>query len=94
MLPETPLSSRMSKLMQKIVLFIEPNMFKYVTPLKIGKLFMNRFGIEEGSHEIIKIYYLENTYWDYCYGKLTKKQGMDCIMHLTSRFENQSQKNS
>ena len=52
--------------MQKIVLFIEPQKRKYMTPSKIGSLFMNRFGIDEdGCHEILKIYYLDNTLWNY-----------------------------
>ena len=76
----TPLSSKMPKLMQKIVLFIEPQEWKWETPLKIGNLFMNRFGIDEdGCHEIFKIYYLENTFYDYYHGKLTKTEGPDCI---------------
>ena len=62
--------------MQKIVLFFEPQQQKYDTPLKIGNLFINRFGIDEASsHEIIKIYYLEHT--------ATRQvflQGMDCKM--------------
>ena len=64
--------------MQKIVLFIEPQDAKWTTPLKIGNLFMNRFGIDEdGCHEILKIYYLENTFLDYYYGNLTKNEGQD-----------------
>ena len=69
--------------MQKIVLFIEPPLDKYYTPLKIGNLFMNRFAIDEdGSHEIMKIKYLENRLNDYCFGELTKDQGTDCIIEL------------
>ena len=46
----------MSKLMQKIVLFIEPNDDAYSTPFKIGHLFMNRFAVDENvSFEIIKV---------------------------------------
>ena len=52
--------------MRKIVLFIEPQEEKWITPLKIGNLFMNRFAIDEdGCHEILKIYYLDNTFYDY-----------------------------
>ena len=66
--------------MQKIVLFIEPQE-KWRTPLKIGNLFMNRFAIEEnGRHEILKIYYLDNTFLDYDCGKLTKNAGPDSIL--------------
>ena len=64
--------------MQKIVLFIEPQEFKHSTPFKIGNLFMNRFGIDEdGSNEILKIYYLENRFLDYNKGRLTKTEGPD-----------------
>ena len=45
--------------MQKIVLFIEPNDKAFVTPFKIGHLFMNRFTIdEEAKFEIVKIFEL------------------------------------
>ena len=64
--------------MQKIVLFIEPQERKSTTPLKIGNLFTNRFAIDEdGSHEILKICYLDNTFWDYYHGILTKTEGPD-----------------
>ena len=66
--------------MQKIVLFIEPPERKCETPLKIGNLFMNRFSIDEdGCNETLKIYYLDNTFWDYKNGELTKQEGPDHI---------------
>ena len=66
--------------MQKIVLFIEPQYAKCFTPLKIGNLFINRFAIDEdGCHELLKIYYLNNTFGDYRYGRLTKTEGPDRI---------------
>ena len=50
--------------MQKIVLFIEPNDDAWLTPLKIGNLFMNRFAVEEdAASEILKIFELEKTSW-------------------------------
>ena len=50
----------MSKNMQKIVLFIEPNDDACLTPLKIGNLFMNRFAVEEdAASEVSKIFELE-----------------------------------
>ena len=50
----------MSKVMQKIVLFIEPNDDAWITPLKIGNLFMNRFAVDEdAASEILKIFELE-----------------------------------
>ena len=77
---DTPLSSKMPKLMQKIVLFVEPQQEKYGRPLKIGNLFMNRFSIDEDRwNELLKIYYLENAFWDYTYGRLTKNEGSDRI---------------
>ena len=52
----------MSKAMQKIVLFIEPNDEKFYTPTKIGHLFMNRFGVDEdAAFEVINILELEKT---------------------------------
>ena len=46
----------MTKLMQKIVLFIEPSDNAFFTPFKIGHLFMNRFAVDEDSgSEIIKV---------------------------------------
>ena len=70
----------MPKLMQKIVLFIEPQEGKYITPSKIGNLFMNRFSIDEdASHETSGIYYLDNTFKDYYFDNLTKSEGPDCI---------------
>ena len=70
----------MPKLIQKLVLFVEPQQRKWTTPSKIGNLFINRFGIDEdGSHEILKIYYLDNTFEDYEDGELTKNEGSDRI---------------
>ena len=70
----------MPKLMQKIVLFIEPPEGKYITPSKIGNLFMNRFSIDEdASHETLGIYYLEQTFNDYENGELTEQEGPDRI---------------
>ena len=66
--------------MQKIVLFIEPQEDKSYTPLKIGNLFMNRFAIhEDGCHEILKIYYLDNTINEYGSRQLTEQEGPDRI---------------
>ena len=48
--------------MQKIVLFIEPNDDEFYTPAKIGHLFMNRFGVDEGSaFEVINVLRLGKT---------------------------------
>ena len=45
--------------MQKIVLFMEPNSNEWITPFKIGELFMNRFYFEEkASFKIVKIFEL------------------------------------
>ena len=56
--------------MQKIVLFIEPNDDAFITPSKIGHLFMNRFAIDEDpGFEIVKILELEKTSWAMSYSK-------------------------
>ena len=53
----------MSKLNQKIVLFIEPAETARSAPSKIGNLFVNRFAIDEDAyHEILKICHLENNF--------------------------------
>ena len=76
--------------MQKIVLIIEPQTNENHTPSKIGNLFMNRFAIDEnGCNEILKIYYLENSFHDYYCCKLTKNEGPDRIMQLTNYEINQ-----
>ena len=52
----------MPEVMQKIVLFIEPNDDAWLTPSKIGHLFMNRFAIDEdASFEFVKVLELEKT---------------------------------
>ena len=66
--------------MQKIVLFIEPQEEKSSTPLKIGNLFMNRFAIDEdGRHESLKIYHLQDTFEEYEKRRLTENVGPDHI---------------
>ena len=70
----------MSKLYQKIVLFIEPAVVAYQKPSKIGNLFMNRFAIDEDAkNEILKIYQLESQYEDLYLGRLTLEEGVDPI---------------
>ena len=50
----------MSKIMQGIVLFLEPSDDAFHTPLKIGHLFMNRFAIDEDAgFEILRVLELE-----------------------------------
>ena len=51
----------MQKRMQAVVLFIEPQEVKSMTPLKAGNLFMNRLAIDENeSNEILKFFEFEN----------------------------------
>ena len=79
----------MSKNMQKVVLFIEPSDDAYLTPLKIGNLFMNRFAVEEdAASEVLKIFELEKTSWKMSYPnhseydkfeKERKQKGMDLV---------------
>jgi len=69
----------MSKLNQKIVLFIEPAA-AWENPSKIGNLFMNRFAIDEDAkNEILKIYQLEKNFGDFFDGELTLEEGLDLI---------------
>ena len=52
----------MPNAMQKIVLFIEQNDDDFITPAKIGHLFMNRFGVDEdAAFEVINIMELGKT---------------------------------
>ena len=73
--------------MQKIILFVEPNDDLFMTPAKIGDLFMNRFAIDENaSCEILKTVELVKTSMEisYPYGdnyknvaEERKQKGMD-----------------
>ena len=55
----------MSKVMQKIILFIEPNDDAWQTPVKIGNLIMNRSVVEEdAASEVLKIFELEKTSYE------------------------------
>ena len=68
----------MSKLNQKIVLFLEPAVRAWATPSKIGNLFINRFAIDEDAkNEILKIYQLENALWEF--HSLSLEEGLDLI---------------
>ena len=72
----------MSNLNQKIVLFIEPADRAYQKPSKIGNLFMNRFAIDEDAkNEILKIYQLENQFYDLLdvHLRFTLEEGLDLI---------------
>ena len=47
---------------QSVVIFIEPSENSFLTPLKIGNLFLNRFGIDEDAgFEILGIHFLHRT---------------------------------
>ena len=47
---------------QSVVIFIEPSENSFLTPLKIGNLFLNRFGIDEDAgFEVLGIHYLHRT---------------------------------
>ena len=57
--------------MQKIILFVEPNDDLFVTPAKIGDLFMNRFAVDENaSCEILKTVELVKTSWKISWSKV------------------------
>ena len=78
----------MSKLNQKIVLFIEPAARACYTPSKIGNLFMNRFAIDEdANHEILKIYHLENNLDDFSRGFLSSEEGLDLTNYTIISYE-------
>ena len=50
----------MPKFMQKIILFIEPNKDSFLTPAKMGHLFMNLLAIDEDAGvEILKVLELD-----------------------------------
>ena len=60
----------------------------YITPSKIGNLFMNRFAIDEDAkHEILKIYHLENDLDDFYYGRLSSEEGLDLINYTIISYE-------
>ena len=80
--------------MQKIILFVEPNDDAFMTPEKIGNIYMNRFVIEEDdSSEILKILELGKTSFEisnperkkyFKFGKERKQKGMDYfVIELT-----------
>ena len=76
------------KIMQKIVLFIEPAARACLKPSKIGNLFMNRFAIDEDAkHEILKIYHLENDFADLLSGDLSSEEGLDLINYTIISYE-------
>ena len=76
--------------MQKIILFIEPNDDAFMTPAKIGDIFMNRFAIDENaSCEILKKFELGKTSFDMHWSRRhreTRKKGMD---HFILSLNNQ-----
>ena len=70
----------MSKLNQKIVLFIEPAAVEFYKPSKIGNLLINRFAIDEDAkNEILKIYQLDKQFYGLYNGELTLEEGLDLI---------------
>ena len=84
----------MSKLNKKIVLFIDPSDKAYLTPSKIGNLFMNRFAIDEDAkHEILKIYHLENTLQKFTRGKLSSEEGLDLFIYTIITYDSQVKPN-
>ena len=73
--------AKMTKLMQKIVIFIEPTYAAYETPTKIGNIFMNRFAIDEDAEiEILKICYLEHNLLELTNSDFTPEEGLDSIL--------------
>ena len=72
----------MSKIKQKIVLFIEPSDNAHDTPLKIGNLFMNRLAVDEdAASEILKIFELGKNSWRMSYEE-RKRKGIDLTIKI------------
>ena len=72
---------KMPKLMQQIVLFIEPAEEAYHLPSKIGNLLMNRFAVgEDTNYEILKILNLEHSLDVFLDHELPKNEGIDLIL--------------
>ena len=68
--------------MQNIVLFFEPSGEEFVTPLKIGNLFMNRFAVDEdAASEILKTFELEKHNW-LMSPEEKQQKGMDLIIKI------------
>ena len=52
----------MAKIRQNLVILIEPNEDTFLTPVKIGNSFLNRFLIdEEAGFELLGMYYLHQS---------------------------------
>ena len=78
----------MSKLNQKIVLFIEPAEEEWSKPSKMGSLFMNRFAIDENAnHEILKIYHLENIFLQSFLPSKRSVEGLDLINYTVISYD-------
>ena len=61
--------------MHKIVLFIEETRDRYECPSKIADSIMNRFAIdEEAQFEILKIFKIEYSCFDFFFGNLDKPE--------------------
>ena len=57
----------MSKIMQNLVVLMEPSEDAYITPLKCGNMILNRFCIDEdAAFELSGVNYLKKstTYWN------------------------------
>ena len=71
-------------ILQKIVLFIEPDESQTITRKqlsKLGNLFINRFVIDEdANHELLGIVNLEPCSMDFYCGKITPAEGLDLII--------------
>ena len=61
--------------MHKIVIFIEASRHGYEFPSKIADSIMNRLAIdEEANFEILKIFKVEYSYFDFFWGNLDKPE--------------------
>ena len=77
----------MTKLMHKIVIFIEPTYAAYETPTKIGNIITNRFAIEENAEiEVLKICYLEHNLLELTNSDITLEEGLDSFFCNYSKW--------
>ena len=78
-------------ILQKIVLFIEPDGSQTIIRKqlsKLGNLFMNRFTIDDdANHEFLGIVNLEPCSMDFYEGKITPAEGLDLIIQNLGSFD-------
>ena len=62
----------MSKIMQNLVVILEPSEEAFINCLKVGEMILNRFCIDEdAAFELSGVYYLKHKFFEIAYGKET-----------------------